>query len=195
MMNPEIKILGLIYLFRKIMLEELGHQKYLPQSLEAAKENKVWPHFEKLSGLFQREGIHPVRYFKALADFVKTSKKFPTVFAPIVASQFALDCYRRWEHNQLLKFRVRENEHTFAEMVVSDVLQSEEIVSKMCLNFGLERAEVIDSMETSVYFKLTDETYLSSISSLSSGEERAAQRLMSHPELLNMILKAKENYK
>jgi hypothetical protein len=194
-MNNDIQVLGLIFIFRKVMLEELGHNKYFPQSLKAAKENKVWSHFEKLSSLLGKEGIHPVRFFKALADFVKTSKKFPTVFAPIVASQFALDCYRRWEHNQLLKYRVKENEHTFVEMVISDVLQSEEIVSKMCLNFGLERKDVVDSIETSCYFRLTDEDYLSGLSSLESGEERAAQKLMSHPSLLQEILKAKENYR
>ena len=201
--KDDIRVLGLSFIYQRVCLDEFGEWKYVlgkDRSMEAKRKSKYYPTFLKLWHILKENKLDPEVYMRAIARWVKRSKRFPTLYPSLLTGKTMLEVVKshlRKEHmkaNQDRKAASKSLKRTRGDEILSEVRHSCEVVRRATRSFAFSKKQVFEAFRQSLslHYLLTEDEYLDMVESLTEREKKVAKELINNGMLLESILKVKE---
>ena len=199
-MNDDIKILGLAITYQMVCQDEFGEYKVIPKDITKWRWFKT---FEKLRGILKEHGFRPEVYMRAIAKWVKRSKRFPTLYPNLLTGTTMLEVVKahvrklHLRHHRKGKATAKALRVTFRDEIMSEVRHTCEIIKRATKTYGFTREQVIQAFGSSLspYWLLTEESYIDEVEELSEAHRKIEQRLARDAVLLDDILREKERHR
>lgn len=196
-MSNHIQILGLAITYQMVCQDEFGEYKQLPRDITKWRWFKT---FRKLRRILKRYGYKPETYMRAIAQWVKRSGRFPTLYPNLLTGDTMLEVVKsyirkkHWRNHRRGKATAQALRKSFRDKVLSEVRQTCEIVKRAKGFYGFSTQQIIEAFGSSLsyYWLLTEEDFVDEIESLPECMRKVAQRLSKDALLLADVIREKE---